>query len=141
MTTTHAAAAKAIRKELKANGITARVRSSVYAGGSSINIRIEQDLMPAAVAEVESFCKRFQYGHFDGMTDSYEYSNSREDLPQVKFVFVEVVYSDEIKAAAKDYIANIDGIDEFDRDRYAYMALRGRYGDFWTSRKPRIRAA
>lgn len=135
----HAAAAQMIRAELKKNGIKARVRSESYSMGSSVRIRIEQDVSPAARKEIEVFADQFQYGHFDGMQDLYEYSNKRSDLPQVKFVFVEVEYSDELKQAAREYIANISGIPERERDQYEYMAIRGSWGNFWKIRKPRVR--
>jgi len=104
MLSNHAAAAKAIRSKLKEHGIKAKVRASSASMTSSVNITIFQDLSPAALDEVKSFCNQFQSGHFDGMTDCYEYSNSRDDTPQVKFVFISVEYSDEIKAKAKDYV-------------------------------------
>jgi hypothetical protein len=134
----HAAAAAAIRAELKKHGIRASVRSDSYSMGSSINVKIKQDVSPAALAEIKAFVGKYQYGHFDGMTDSYEYSNSRDDIPQVSYVFVEVDYSDEIKQAARDYIAGISGIESYERDRYEWMALCGSWGDFWRSRKPRV---
>jgi hypothetical protein len=84
--------------------------------------------------ELESFCNKYQYGHFDGMTDCYEYSNTNENVPQAKFVFVRVDYSDEIKAEAAAYIANINGIEEWKRDQYVYMVIMGSWGDFWNER-------
>lgn len=91
MTTNHTAAAKLIRAEIKKRGIKASVRSKSYAGGESITVRIETDMTPAAREAIEAFCSQFQAGHFDGMTDSYDYSNRRSDLPQVRHVFVEVL--------------------------------------------------
>ena len=134
----HAAAAKRIRAELKKHGIKAKVRAHTASMTSSVDVTIYQDLTPAAFKEIQSFCDQFESGHFDGMTDCYEYSNSREDLPQVKFIFVSVVYSDDIKAKAKAYIANINGIDDYERDRYEWMALNGSWGDFWADNKPKI---
>jgi hypothetical protein len=135
----HAAAAQMIRAELKKNGIKASVRSESYSMGSSVRVKLLQDVGPAARKEIEEFAGQFQYGHFDGMQDLYEYSNKRSDLPQVKFVFIDIEYSDEIKQAARDYIANISGIEAHERDHYEYMALRGSWGDFWSARKPRVR--
>jgi hypothetical protein len=106
--------------------------------GSSINVKIKQDVSPAALEKIRAFCSQYQYGHFDGSIDLYEYSNSRDDIPQVSYVFVEVDYSDEIKQAARDYIAGISGIESYERDRYEWMALCGSWGDFWRSRKPRV---
>lgn len=136
----HAAAAQ-IRKMLKKHGIKARVRASSYAGGSSVNVKILDDVLPATLEQIEAFANRYQYGHFDGMTDCYEYSNRNEELPQVKFVFVECRYSDAIRAEAREYIESIEGIHDYEIDQYTSLAIRGRWGDFWSSRKPRIRAA
>lgn len=136
----HAAAAKLIRAELKARGFKGTVRSESYSGGTSINVRIAADLSPEQRKDFEAFANKFQYGHFDGSIDCYEYSNSRDDIPQVKFVFVEVAYSDEIKADVRNYIANIGGINEWERDRYEWQALSGSWGDFWTQRAARAAA-
>ncbi len=136
----HAAAAKAIRAELKRNNIKARVRTSTGSMTSSITVTIQQDLIPAAVADVKAFCEQYQMGHFDGMTDCYEYSN-RRDLPQVKFVFVNVDYSDELRAEVAAYVAEIGGIADHEQDRYQHIVMNGTWGDFWVSRKPRVRVA
>lgn len=140
MTTTHAAAAAQIRAELKRHGIKARVTSQIYSGGSSIRVRIDQDVLPAQCDAVEAFCGRYQYGHFDGMTDCYEYSNTSKDLPQVKFVFVEVDYSETIRQAAREFVENYYGSTYPDRDTLAWRTLNGSAANgFWTSRKPRVR--
>lgn len=135
----HAAAAKLIRAKLKEYGISAKVSAKSASMTSSVHVTINQDLSPAALTEIKSFCGQFQYGYFDGMTDCYEYTNTIDDMPQVKFVFVDVEYSEGIKAKAKAYIADINGIDEYDRDRYERMALNGSWGDFWAANKPRAR--
>lgn len=81
-----AAAAKAIRKELKTAfpGVSFSVKSEAYSMGTSVNVYWTDG--PTS-KEVNSIIGKYQYGHFDGMIDCYEYSNRREDLPQVKFVF------------------------------------------------------
>lgn len=127
----HAAAAQMIRAELKKHGIKATVKSDCYSGGNSVRVRIQQDVCPATRKAVTDFAEQFQYGHFDGMTDSYEYSNRRRDLPQVRFVFVEVDYSDEIIQAAKTYAGE---------DRF-WQAISGVWGEFWRQHKPRVRVA
>ena len=127
----HAAAAKMIRKELKDRGIKASVRASTASMTSSVDVDIKQDLHPDAVAEIKAFVDQFQYGSFDGMQDLYEYTNRRDDLPQVKYTFVRVEYSDEIKQAVAKYIGEINGIGEYEQDRYRHMALNGSWGDFW----------
>ncbi len=137
MPTIHAAAAKEIRKELKRRGIRASVRSSSYSMGSSVNVKIRQDILPATRERIESFCGRYQYGHFDPMQDLYEISNRDDSLPQVKHVFVEVQWSDEIVKSAKRFAENRDMGDEY------WSILSGRSiwaDDFWADRKPRQRA-
>ena len=99
----HAAAAAMIRKEMKKNGIAGSVRSSTYAGGTSIHVSVS-DLTPWTLEALTRFVDGFEYGHFDGMTDMYEYSNCRDDLPQVKFAFVNCSYSDELRQKAYDYL-------------------------------------
>ncbi len=132
-TSSHAGAAKLIRAELKKRSIKGRVNSKSYSGGNSITVTIEQDINPEAVKSISDFCDQFEYGHFDGMDDSYHYSNRRDDIPQVKFMFVSVDYSEKIRQAAKDYIANINGIGDYEQDHYSRMALSGSWGDFWTT--------
>ncbi len=102
---THAQAAKLIRTELKKHGIKASVRSSSFAGGNSLTVSVT-DLAPWTLAAIKTFCRQFQYGHFDGMTDCYEYSNDRKDIPQVKYVSVDHQFSDEIKQQAWTFLRN-----------------------------------
>lgn len=140
MRTESAKAAAMIRKELKANGINAKVTSKNYSMGSSVNVRINQDITPAAKKEIETFCNKFQYGHFDGMQDLYEYSNSRDDLPQAKYVFLDVNYSDEIKAEAQA-LAESWGYEGYEAERQAWSLLNGSDHwayKLWASRKPRV---
>lgn len=83
-----AIAAQEIRTRLKAAGIKATVRSSNFAGGDSVDISLTD---ATTVEKARAIAGAFQCGHFDGMTDSYEYSNKRDDVPaQVMFVNVQV---------------------------------------------------
>lgn len=138
MTTTHAAAAKIIRKELKNNGIQGKVRSSSYSGGSSIHVTLI-DPLPATLKAVREFASDFQYGSFNGMEDIYEYTNSRKDIPQVKFVFVDAEYSDDLLEAAE---AVAERVNHFSVNKYTILAgdaLESK--EFWRSRKPRQKIA
>ncbi len=100
----HAHAAKMIRAELKKNGIKARVKASTASMTSSVDIYLTDCLAPWTLKEIKTFCDKFQYGHFDGMQDLYEYSNTNDDLPQVKFVFVHNGRTDEDRQRAYDYL-------------------------------------
>ena len=153
---THAAAAKMIRKELKSRKIKATVRARTYSGGDSIDVTVYNQL-PAAMEEIKAFCNQFQMGHFDGMVDCYEYSNRRDDIPQVSYVMVSNEISDEIKQAAWDwmrgYYADMENAPESFKDAGSFQALgtwadqalwrvlNGSEGSFWTSLKPRVRVA
>ena len=86
--TQHALAAKAIRAEIKPLLTNkARVKSSSFSGGTSIDVFLSNE-SEEVVEKVKDLCEKYEYGHFDGMTDCYEYSNTRDDLPQVKYLFV-----------------------------------------------------
>ena len=98
-----ARAAKMIRQYMKVNGIAGSVRSDSFAGGDSVSIRVE-DLQPVQYSALKDYANQFQYGHFDGMIDLYEYSNRRDDIPQVKFVSIYNKMSDQVAQAIYDFI-------------------------------------
>ena len=83
--TSHALAAKQIRQILKQAFPTTKfsVTSDSFAGGNAVDIRWTDG--PTS-KQVDALTSVYKMGHFDGMTDCYKYSNSRSDLPQVKFV-------------------------------------------------------
>lgn len=92
-----AQAAKAIKSELKTAfpDINFSVKSDNYSMGDAVRISYT-DGVPAK--DVEAIVNKYQYGNFDSMTDMYENTNSRTDLPQAKYVQV----SREMSEAAKD---------------------------------------
>lgn len=96
MKTTAAQTAQLIRAEIKKQfpKLKISVTSETYSMGNSIRIKMidqEKDIFE----QIKILAKKYQYGHFDGMNDIYEYSNCNKDIPQVKFVFVENNMSDE----------------------------------------------
>ena len=107
MKSTQAQAAAQIRKFIKSIGIKASVRSESYAGGSSIRIHLT-DQTEEVEEKINSFAKQFQYGSFDGQTDSYNYDNVVNGLPQVSYVFVENTISDEKSAEIWDNLIKTD---------------------------------
>lgn len=80
-----AQAAKLIRKELKAAFPKTKfsVTSEYFSMGNAVNISWDNG---PAKSEVHEISDKYEYGHFDGMTDCYEFSNKRTDIPQTKFV-------------------------------------------------------
>lgn len=82
---THAHAAKLIRQELKKAfpAIAFRVRARSFSGGDAIDIEWSNGPTVETLAKITN---KYQYGHFNGMEDIYENTNSRNDIPQVKYV-------------------------------------------------------
>ena len=155
-----AKAAAMIRKHLKANGVKARVRSSTFSMGSSVDVTVYNQT-PESYKAISEYCGQFQAGHFDGMIDLYECSNNRNDIPQSKFVSVENDFSDDINQAAWDFLRAgfaewSEGPISYDEasvywgrqsgenaQQAVYKLLNGRgqfSRKFWAMRKPRIKA-
>lgn len=118
---THAKAASEIRKILKKEfpKTKFRVKSSSYSMGSSVDVYwIDGPTTDA----VQSLISQFQYGHFDGMTDMYEYSNSRDDIPQVKHVLTNRRMSDEVR---EEIEANLpENISLYQKDKIIYNEFK-----------------
>jgi hypothetical protein len=106
-----AQAAKLMRAELKKAfpSVKFSVRSSNYAGGDSVHVNWTNGPTRDAVTEITD---KYQYGHFDGMIDLYEYSNNIEGLPQVKYVLEQRTISDDVYEAKKAEIADEFGIED-----------------------------
>lgn len=99
-----------IRKELKTAfpGIKFSVRSASDGYSSKVDI----DWIDGPTAEkVNEIVSKYKQGHFDGMTDCYEFSNSRDDIPQVSYVFTNRELSDELRAELVLKIEKKFGID------------------------------
>lgn len=101
----YALAAQEIRKELKSAfpGIKFSVKSSSASMTSSVDIRWTDG--PIA-KEVEKITGKYQYGHYDGMTDCYEYSNGRDNIHQAKWVSCNRKYSDTMISKAIEMLLN-----------------------------------
>ena len=83
--------AKLIRKELKQlyPNVTFKVRSDNFSMGDSVDViyqdgDLTNDQHRALQDELQA---KYQYGNFDGMTDSYEYNN-RQEHAQTKYLGV-----------------------------------------------------
>ncbi len=89
--------AKNIRIELKHvfPKIKFSVKTESYSGGCSINIKWTDGPNERQVKEITS---KYQYGHFDGMNDIYEYTDEvwTDIFGGAKYVFENRIYSDEL---------------------------------------------
>lgn len=94
--TRHAETAKAIKALLKKEfpNIRFSVTSKRYSGGNNVDVR--WNLGPTTET-VDALIGKFQEGSFDGMIDLYEYTNSRTDIPQAKYVFAKRDYQSEME--------------------------------------------
>lgn len=111
----HAKTAKALRQYCKSLGVPASATSDSFSMGNSVTVRIA-DCSPDLANKIKAKGQEHQYGHFNGMEDIYEYSNKNEDIPQAKYVSVELSFSDELKQSAWDavrsYCANCEDAPE-----------------------------
>jgi len=114
--------AAAIRTELKNAfpGIKFRVTSESYTGGSSVDIYFTDGVKRE---RVERIVAKYTMGNFNGMEDIFEYTNSRSDIPQVKYIFV----NREMSAETRDAIAAEFGIapeqmNDWDADARSYKS-------------------
>jgi len=90
------------------------VRSDNYANGSSVDVSWV-DGVPEA--DLDSFLNQFQYGSFDGMTDCYNYTNTK-DMAQAKYVFGKREISKEKQEIIYQQLADLMGIKN---DRYSVI--------------------
>ena len=77
-----------IRKILKEKNIKASVRSEQFSLGNSVRVEIKEKVDPELYKALKEELAKYQYGHFNGMEDIYEYSNNRDDIPQTKFLSI-----------------------------------------------------
>ena len=113
--TESARCAKAIRTELKANYPQTKftVHSSNFANGDSVHV---EWMDGPAIKDVQTILRKYEYGEFDGMTDSYKCTNLRKDIPQAKYVQTKRAYSD----SAKLIIANLINLEWSNRNLAGY---------------------
>ncbi len=90
-----AQAAQQIREILKKNFPTTKfsVKSENFAGGNAVTVSWIDSVAPK---KVEALISHYQYGKFNSMEDIYEYNNSRDDIPQTKYLSCNRKISDEV---------------------------------------------
>ena len=129
----HAAAAKAIRKELKDKFPDTKfsVTSKSYSGGDSISISWENG---AQEKEVRKITGKYTYGSFDPSTDMYNYNSSNSGLPQTKHIFLNREITQDVwdrlfeQAKSKfSELRNELGLDETNQELFEKFS-------FWTAR-------
>lgn len=104
--TTAAYVAKIIRAELKDRFPATRftVHSENYSGGDSVSIGFEKGKSAPSDEAILAVVSKYQAGHFDGMTDCYEYTN-KTDGPTMRYVFVRSEYPEAVRVAVRSVIS------------------------------------
>lgn len=120
---TAANCAAAIREELKTSfaGVKFSVTSENFSMGNSVNIKW---IDGPTEDEVKTITGKYQYGHFNGMEDIYEYSNSREDIPQTKYVTESRNLSEANKATIEAAALEIWKGDDWDTKNHRQRQVR-----------------
>lgn len=114
----HAATAAAIKAELKAAFPNCKfsVTSDSYSQGDATRIHWTDG---PTVNEVENISAKYQYGHFDGMTDMYESSNSRDDIPQTKYVTESRSYSEGLEQEIQSQLSKLMEMEPMELEKTA----------------------
>jgi len=88
--------AKEIRKIIKKEFPTTKfkVHYSNFSMGDAVDVSYTNG---PYTSKVEKCIEHFQEGHFDGMTDCYEYDNDIKGLPQTKYLHVNRHMSEEVR--------------------------------------------
>lgn len=151
-TSSHAQVAKLVRQFLKSINVEGSVRSKSYSMGSSVHVYVT-DQTPEIAKMIGDYLVQFEYGHFNGMEDYYEMSNVRDDIPQVKYVFLDNNMSDEMAQAVWNFArshfvgmefapANYFDAHSFYNDNFhcyggnlVWKLFTGTYEAFWDQKK------
>jgi hypothetical protein len=79
--------AKLLKAKAKFLKLEVKASSKNFSGGDSVNIKVLKG-SDKSFNELKEYSSQFEQGHFNGMNDIYEYSNSRDDIPQTKYLFI-----------------------------------------------------
>lgn len=118
-----ASCSAAVKSELKS--IYPHIKFSVTADTFSMGdaVRIHWTDGPTT-SEVENITCKYQQGHFDGMTDMYENSNSREDIPQAKYITTSRKQSEETQSKLIELVSQIYAINNWGCHSVENLAYR-----------------
>jgi hypothetical protein len=79
---------KLLKAKAKSLGLEVRASSKNFSGGNSVDIKVLKG-SDKSFNELKEYSSQFKEGKFDGMNDIYEYTNSRDDIPQTKYLFID----------------------------------------------------
>ena len=122
--------ASAIRKELKSNfpSVKFRVVCENFSMGNSVDVVWTDG---PTKDQVDGIIQKYQYGHFDGMIDMYEHSNSRDDIPQAKYVHGRREASDKTERFLKGWVSETHSLNHVEHEWQKQQELnRFYYNEF-----------
>lgn len=134
-----AQAAKLLKAEIKAAypELTVSVKSQVYSMGCSVNVTFT-DQRPEVRDAIAALAGKYQYGHYDGMNDIYEYSNTIDGLPQAKHVFVDNVLSADLRETIRLFVIELFQAGDYavsphQIDTTIWQQFSGAQPEFWAA--------
>lgn len=121
-----AEAARLVKKDILARfpKLGVSVRSEYYATGESkvsvILLPCEPMVEESVAKEISEIISKYKKGYFEGLDDSYKYTNLRSDIPQVYYLGIyrklteaqEEIRRQEYAAAEEKRIKERGGIDD-----------------------------
>jgi len=128
MKSTVALTAQAIRKDLKAAYPQTKfsVRSQNYTGGDSIDVEYTMTLNGPKESDVKALLSKYEDGHFDSMTDMYEYKTGRGELG-TKYLFIHCDIEQLAKEHKSDFMAHWQLATDTDQECYTRLRERFHY--------------
>lgn len=91
------------------------VKSSVYSGGDSVHVSWTDG---PTVDQVQPIVRFYEYGTFDGMTDSYNMDNVKECAHQAKYVMCNRDFSEQSWELATNQVLRERGMTNISREEF-----------------------
>lgn len=85
----YAQVASLIKKDLAGRGYNAKAYSKSYSGGDSVHVNVSGWYSKKIQQELQKEYGKYQQGSVNPYEDYYEYNNTRNDIPQTKYLFVD----------------------------------------------------
>lgn len=85
----YAQVASLIKKDLAGRGYNAKAYSKSYSGGDSVHVNVSGWYSKKIQQELQKEYGKYQQGSINPYEDYYEYNNTRNDIPQTKYLFVD----------------------------------------------------
>ena len=80
--------ARLLKQLAKKLDLKVSARSKNYSMGDHVSVDVHSGL-DQNLKQFRDQASIYKYGHFNGMEDIYVSSNSRDDIPQTKFLFIQ----------------------------------------------------